>query len=123
MANEVSSIDDDREALRWALGCFVAAQKLGLRTQLRTPSAFLPLLMSIAALGLVLGHFALYGIVYQPDEGTPAHLFQLLMVAQLPFMAFSVLRWLPRAPGPAIQILALQAGAACAAITSVLYLT
>jgi hypothetical protein len=87
------------------------------------PSAFIPLAMSLAALAMVLGHFALYGLVHAPDEGTPAHLFQLLMILQLPIVAFFALRWLPRAPGPALQVLAFQTAAACAAITSVLYLT
>ena len=46
---------------------------------LKQPSAFLPLLLSGAALALVLGHAAIYGVVHAADEGTPAHLFQLLV--------------------------------------------
>jgi hypothetical protein len=79
--------------------------------------------MSLAALALVLGHFALYGIVQEADEGTPAHVFQLLMVAQCPIVAFFVLRWLPSAPGPALQVVTLQAAAALTAIISVFYFT
>lgn len=90
---------------------------------LKQPSAFLPLLLSGAALALVLGHAAIYGVVHAADEGTPAHLFQLLMTAQLPIMAFFAIRWLPRAPRPALLVLTLQAGAALAAMAAVVFLT
>ena len=33
----------------------------------KQPSAYLPLLMSLAALGLVLGHVMIYGIVRRSD--------------------------------------------------------
>jgi hypothetical protein len=55
---------------------------------MRQPSAFLPLAMSLAALAIVLGHAAVFGIVHEADEGTAAHLFQLLMAAQVPVVAF-----------------------------------
>ena len=47
---------------------------------LKQPSAFLPLVMSCAALATVLVHIALFGAVREADEGTAAHIFQLLMV-------------------------------------------
>lgn len=90
---------------------------------IKQPSAFLPVVMSLAALALVLGHAAIFGITHESDEGTAAHIFQLLMVAQLPIIAYFALKWLPRAPRRALQILALQAGAALAAIASVVFLT
>jgi hypothetical protein len=90
---------------------------------MRQPSAFLPLVMSLAALALVLGHAAIFGIVHEADEGTAAHVFQLLMVAQLPVISFFAWKWLPQAPRQTLRILALQAGAALAAIVSVLFLT
>lgn len=86
-------------------------------------SAFIPIGMSIAALALVVGHALVYGIVHEVDEGTPAHVFQLLMVAQLPVIAFFAFRWVPRAPRPALLVLAIQAAAAALALTSVLFLT
>jgi len=46
---------------------------------MKLPSAFLPLAMSLTALGLVLGHVAIYGVVHEADEGAAAHLWQLLM--------------------------------------------
>ena len=90
---------------------------------MRRASAILPVAMSTVALALVLGHVAVYGIVHEADEGTPAHLFQLLMAAQVPIVAFFAIRWLPQDPGPALKVLALQAGAALAAFAAVFFLT
>lgn len=53
----------------------------------------------------------------------PAHLFQLLMAGQVPIGAYFALKWLPRAPGPTIRVLALQAGAAVAVLAAVYWLT
>jgi hypothetical protein len=90
---------------------------------LRQPSAFLPLAMSLAALSLVLGHAAIYGIVHEADEGAPAHIFQILMATQVPIVAFFAIKWLPRAPRQALVVLALQAAAGAAAFGSVFFLT
>jgi len=90
---------------------------------MKQPSAFLPVAMSLAALALVLGHVAIYGIVHEADEGTAAHLFQILMAAQVPIVAFFAIKWLPQAPGRALRVLALQAGAGLAAFASVFFLT
>lgn len=90
---------------------------------MKQPSAFLPLAMSLSALALVLGHVAIFGIVHETDEGTAAHLFQLLMAAQLPVVLFFAIKWLPRAPKQTLQVLALQAAAAFAAFASVFFLT
>ena len=92
-------------------------------SMMKQPSAFLPLTMSLVALAIVLGHFAMFGIVHEADEGTPAHIFQLLMAAQIPVVAFFAIKWLPRAPRQTLQILALQAGAALAAFAAVFFLT
>jgi hypothetical protein len=75
--------------------------------------------MSLAALALVLAHIILSGTARQADEGTAAHLWQLLMAAQIPIVAFFALRWLPRSPGSALPVLALQAIAALAALAPV----
>ena len=90
---------------------------------MKQPSALVPLVMSCAALALVLGHAALFGIVHEADEGTAAHIFQLLMVGQVPIVAFFAAKWLPRAPRQTLQVLALQAGAGLSAIVSVVLLT
>lgn len=88
----------------------------------RRPSAFLPFVMSLAALAVVLVHASLYGAVRQPDEGTAAHLWQILMAAQFPMLLWFGMRALRRAPGPALRVLALQAGAALASIAPVFFL-
>jgi hypothetical protein len=92
-------------------------------TTLKQPSAFVPLAMSFAALAMVVGHAALYGVVREADEGIPAHIFQLLMAAQVPVVAVFAVKWLPRAPRQALHVLALQASAALAAIAAVFLLT
>ena len=90
---------------------------------LMRPSAFLPLAMSLAALALVLGHAAIYGIVHETDEGAAAHIFQILMVAQAPLIVYFAARYLPRVPSEAWRVLAMQVAAAAAALASVYFLT
>jgi hypothetical protein len=90
---------------------------------LRThPSVFLPPAMSLASLTTVLVHLVLAGTARQADEGTAAHVWQLLMAGQLPIIAFFAIRWLPQSPRTALPILALQAGAALAAMAPVFLL-
>jgi hypothetical protein len=90
---------------------------------MKQPSAFLPVAMSLVALAMVLGHAAMFGVVHEADEGAPAHIFQLLMAGQVPVVAFFAIKWLPRTPRQALQVLALQAGAALGAFASVFFLT
>jgi hypothetical protein len=85
----------------------------------RQPSAFLPIAMSIAALMTVLYHIAIFGIARETDEGAAAHVWRLLMVGQLPVVAFYAVKWLPPAPRTALQVLALQLCAAIAALAPV----
>jgi hypothetical protein len=90
---------------------------------LEKPSSWIPIAMSVAALALVLGHLAIYGLGGRSgDEGLAAHTWQLLMAGQLPVIAYFALRWLPRAPRKAVPILLLQAVAAVAALAPVLLL-
>ena len=93
------------------------------RSFMKQPSALLPLIMSFIALGIVVGHAAVFGVVHEEDEGTPAHLFQLLMAGQLPIIAYFAIKWLPESPRQALQVLALQLVAALAAFTAVYFLT
>ena len=85
---------------------------------IRQPSAFVPLTMSLAAVASVLGHAAVYGTAHEADEGAAAHLFQILIVAQVPVVGFFAIRWLPRAPRQGLRVLGLQAGAALAAFAA-----
>jgi hypothetical protein len=91
-------------------------------TMLKQPSAFLPVAMSFAALATVLAHVVMFGVVREADEGTAAHIFQLLMIAEVPIVAFFAIKWLPRIPTQALQVLALQVGAALAALAPVFFL-
>ena len=50
--------------------------------------------MSVAALALVLGHVAIFGTARQADEGTAAHLWQLLMAGRLQVAALAPVRLL-----------------------------
>lgn len=75
-----------------------------------------PLLLSLAALALVTAALAL-GRAHpgDGDEGAIAHLFQLLLVAQLPLIAGFILTaegWRPLARGLALQALAIAAALA-----------
>jgi hypothetical protein len=87
------------------------------------PTAWLPVAMSLAAFLLVVGHAVTVGIVHEADEGTAAHVFQLLMAGQVPLVAYFALKWLPRVPRTTLRVLAVQAGAALAAIAAVYRLT
>jgi hypothetical protein len=89
---------------------------------LKQPTALVPLAMSFAALALVLVHTAMYGVVHEADEGTTAHLFQILMVAQLPIVVFFAIKWLPQNPRSAALVLAIQAIAMLAAMAPVIIL-
>lgn len=90
---------------------------------LRRPSVFLPLAMSVAALVLVLGYVAVVGVAaaHQADTGATAHIFQLLIAAEVPLVAFFAIKWLPRAPHFSLSVLALQALAVIAALVPVYY--
>lgn len=96
----------------------------GMKTadMLRHPSAFVPMAMSFSALLLVTLHLTIYGVTREPDEGTAAHLWQLLMAAQVPVIGFFLVKWLPGAPRPTLIILALQVAAAVAAVAPVYFL-
>jgi hypothetical protein len=77
--------------------------------------------MSFAALATVLYHIAVFGAAHEADEGAAAHIFQLLLVAQVPVVAFFAFKWLPRRPGPALRVLGLQAVAVLAALAPVFF--
>jgi hypothetical protein len=86
---------------------------------LKHPSAFLPVAMSLGALATVLVFVALHGTAPQSDEGAAAHIWQLLMGAQVPIVLFFAIKWLPQSPRQAVPILGMQVGAALAAMAPV----
>ena len=61
-------------------------------------------------------HAAMFGTARQTDEGTAAHVWQILMAGQVPVMAFFAVRWIPSGPRRALLVLAVQVGAALAAM-------
>jgi hypothetical protein len=89
---------------------------------LKRPTAFIPVLMSLVALSLVVAHVSLYGTAQQADEGTAAHIWQLLMAGQLPLIGAFALRWLPECTGAAVAVLGLQLLAGLTAATPVFLL-
>ena len=86
---------------------------------MKQPSALLPIAMSVTALAVVLGDVAIFGVVHDADEGTAAHLWQLLMAGQVPILIFYAVKWLPRTPKAALGVIGVQLGAAVAAIAPV----
>jgi hypothetical protein len=82
-------------------------------------TAWVPIAMSLAALAIVLFHIAMFGTARQSDEGTEAHMWQLLMAGQIPILIVHAVKWLPPCPKPALQVTGLQLGAAIAALAPV----
>ena len=89
---------------------------------IKKPSAFLPVAMSLAALAVVLLHVATFGAAHEADEGAAARIYQLLLAAQLPVLLFFAVRWMPRSPKQAAQVMVIQAGAVIAALAPVYFL-
>ncbi len=86
------------------------------------------LAMSLTALAMLGGAYIFAvatghgGLVREPDEGSIAHVWQLLMAGQMPILAFFAIKWLPRAPRQTLYVLGLQAGAVLAAMAPVYFL-
>jgi len=94
---------------------------------MRRPSGYLPVAMSLAAFMMVLSALAVGlarggAIVRDPDEGSIAHLFQLLMTVQWPIMLFFAMKWMRHAPRPTLGVLGLQAAAWLAGCAPVYFL-
>ena len=100
----------------------IIGKELIMKILMKSPSAFLPPAMSLVALATVLVHIVIFGVARQADEGTAAHIWQILMAGQIPIMAFFVIKWLPRTPIHTLAVLALQGGAALAALAPVFLL-
>lgn len=74
----------------------------------RKPSAITPIVMSLIALGVVLCAIAIGAAKPEPDENAGAHIWQLLMAGQLPFLGWFVVRWLSRDVRAGLPVLGLQ---------------
>jgi DNA-binding CsgD family transcriptional regulator len=97
----------------------IIGKELIMKAILKIPSAFLPLAMSFGAFATVITYVAIFGPTRQTDEGTAAHIWQILMAGQIPIIVFFAIKWLPRAPRQALLVLALQGGAALMALAPV----
>lgn len=85
----------------------------------RPLAAWVPIAMSLTALALVLFHIATAGTAPQGDEGTEAHIFQLLIAGQVPILIFYAVRWLPRDPKGALLVIGVQLVATACAMAPV----
>lgn len=84
------------------------------KSLMKNRTAWIPLMMSLAALLILVGYVAFVGVPEKPakDEGTAAHIFQLLMVGQLPFMGYFAVRNFRKNAGGSLLIIAIQIFAA-----------
>ena len=81
-----------------------------------SPSGIAPIAMSLGALATIAGHIVTSGVAPQTDEGTAAHIWQLLMACQLPVVAWFAFRWIPQGGRAAIAVSAIHVGAIAAAL-------
>ena len=88
----------------------------------RVPSAWVPIALSSVALAVVAGHVLILGTARDADEGTAAHLWQLMMAGQVPLIAWFMFRWPPKAPRQAFGVLAVQLAAFVVAAAPVMWL-
>lgn len=75
---------------------------------LKSLSAWLPIAMSIAALLWLVGFIVLRIPQPQGDEGIGAHVFQLLMLGQVPIVLFFLSKWFSKKPTETIKVFLLQ---------------
>lgn len=124
MQNEMTLIESDKEALRWAVGCLLASTSEKIRhdyggamnrEKINRISALVPVILSLLAFLDVMIVVTTGWQRHLKDEGTAAHIFQLLMVAQAPFILayFATANWGGRvvsiARPLAVQLLAIGA--------------
>ena len=64
-----------------------------------------------------------FGVVHEADEGAAAHIWQILMAAQLPLLAYFIVKWLPSRPRESLLVLGLLAGTWLANFAAVYWLT
>ena len=76
---------------------------------LKSPSAWIPLALTVAMLGVFVLYFA--GVIPPDptgDEGTGAHLFQIWLVLEVITVGFFAVKWLPTRPKETLYVLGLQ---------------
>src|SRR5690606_40545772 len=83
-----------------------------IKSVLKHPSAWIPFVMSFIALTFLLSYVAVFGLASgspDGDEGAPARIFQLIMLGQVPVVAYFALVHLPKKTFQTMIVLALQA--------------
>ena len=103
------------------LGARAMAYPANVTAFVKKPSAAIPIIMSAAALAVVLTAVAMFGARPEPDEGAAAHIFQILIAGQLPFLAWFAFHWLRRDFKSALSVIALQVAAIAVALFPVWY--
>ncbi|MEO7064603.1 MAG: hypothetical protein ABI082_12635 [Dokdonella sp.] len=78
--------------------------------------------MPLTALAVVLGHVAVFDGANTADEGASAHIWQILVAGQHPFVVFFAITWLPQVPRIAVRVFGFQAVAFVAALAPVSFL-
>lgn len=73
-------------------------------------TAWLPLVMSLAALLLIVGYVAFVGVSAQPakDEGMVARIFQLFLIGQLPIIGYFAGKYFPKNRQGSFWIIVIQ---------------
>ena len=89
------------------------------RSMSKKTSAYCPVLMSTAALLLVLTSLLINGTGRSANEGATEHLWQLLVAGQVPFVGYFVFHWLSKAPKSGLGVLGIQSAALLAACAPV----
>lgn len=84
---------------------------------IKRPSALIPIAISFGLLAMILINIAIHGVVHETDEGTGAHIFQILMVVQVGVILGFAFRWLPVKPKEALHVIVVQILAMIAAFT------
>jgi hypothetical protein len=73
-----------------------------------SPTALLPVGLALSAVLVVLTHFGLFGSDPGSDEGAAAHIWQLLMAAQVPALALFTAKWFRRARRQCLNVLTMH---------------
>jgi hypothetical protein len=96
---------------------------MSLRYVATRPSALIPIVMSFVALAVLLLALSFgLGVSNDGDEGAAAHIWQLLMIGQLPVVAFFAFQWVPKAPAYAVMVMLIQFLAALSSLGPVFVL-
>ena len=95
----------------------MAIEAHAVRSPFRSRSGWTPLILAGTAIALLAAYFVTgphepYMVVEngvaREDESAVARIWQLLMLAQLPFILWFAVNWLPRDPRRALMMLAIQ---------------